>query len=174
MNALDVMKYGHQTVLTAVDGLAEADAIKPGVCSVWSAKDIIAHLASFELLLEDALKSFTGGGPTPIMDAKAKKGSEFNDSEVAERRGMTYGDVLAEYETAHERVMTLINTIPAETLRKEGTIPWYGPEYSLDDFIVYANYAHKREHCGQIRVFRRRRERNRTNVRGAAVQTAGE
>jgi hypothetical protein len=167
MNAVDVLKYGHKTVLDAVDGLAESDAMKPGVCSVWSAKDIIAHLGSFELLLEDVLKTFTDGGPTPTLDAKQEKGKDFNESEVAERRGETYEDVLAEYEGAHERVMSYIAKIPRERLREEGTIPWYGPEYSLDDFIVYANYAHKREHCGQIRVFRRRLERNRTGKRVA-------
>jgi len=169
MNVVDVLKYGHKTVLDSVDGLAEADALHPGVCSVWSAKDIIAHLGSFELLLEDVLKTFTDGGPTPTLDAKQAKGKDFNESEVAERRGETYEDVLAEYRGAHERVMSHMERIPAETLRKEGTIPWYGPEYSLDDFVVYTNYAHKREHCGQIRVYRRRLDRSRANNRAARV-----
>ena len=40
-----------------------------------------------------------------------------------------------------------------ETFRANGSIPWYGAEYCLDDYIVYTNYAHKREHCGQIDVF---------------------
>ena len=30
MNAVNVLKYGHMEVLKAVDGLAEADAVKPG------------------------------------------------------------------------------------------------------------------------------------------------
>ncbi len=167
MNAVEVLKHGHRTVLEAVDGLAEADALKPGVGTVWSTKEIIAHLGSFELLLEDVLKTIAGGGPTPTLDAKREKGERFNESEVAQRRGETYQYVLDEYTRAHERVMSYIQEIPAETLRKEGTIPWYGPAYSLDDFIVYANYAHKREHSGQIRVFRRRLEQAGANTRAA-------
>ena len=167
MNAVEVLKFGHQEVLKAVDGLSASDAVKPGVSTAWSTKDMIAHLGSFELLLEDVLKTFADGGATPTLDAIREAGNDFNEREVAARRGETYEDVLAEYEGAYERVMSHMATLPPETLRKEGTIPWYGPEYSLDDFIVYANYAHKREHCGQIRVFRRRLERNRSGTRVA-------
>jgi hypothetical protein len=52
--------------------------------------------------------------------------------------------------------MTLVAQIPAETLRATGTIPWYGPEYALDDLITYMYYGHKREHSAQIAVFRDR------------------
>ena len=38
--------------------------------------------------------------------------------------------------------------------RENGTLPWYGAEYSLDDFIVYTYYGHKREHAAQIAAFR--------------------
>ena len=38
----------------------------------------------------------------------------------------------------------------AETWRQIGAIPWYGPEYSLDDFVVYNIYGHKREHDPQL------------------------
>jgi hypothetical protein len=31
-----------------------------------------------------------------------------------------------------------------------GTIPWYGPECSLDDLVVYQMYGHKREHDPQL------------------------
>ena len=27
---------------------------------------------------------------------------------------------------------------------------WYGPEYSLDDLVVYQMYGHKREHDPQL------------------------
>ncbi|MGQ9887993.1 MAG: maleylpyruvate isomerase N-terminal domain-containing protein [Aggregatilineales bacterium] len=48
VNANDILKYGHLTVLQAVDGLPPADWETPGVCGVWSVKDIVAHLASYE------------------------------------------------------------------------------------------------------------------------------
>jgi hypothetical protein len=49
--------------------------------------------------------------------------------------------------------MQLSAGVPANLLRQPGTLPWYGPEYALDDFLVYSFYGHKREHTAQIAVF---------------------
>jgi hypothetical protein len=35
-----------------------------------------------------------------------------------------------------------------------GLLPWYSAEYDLEDYITYAFYGHKREHCAQIAVYR--------------------
>jgi len=47
-----------------------------------------------------------------------------------------------------------LNYLVHADLREVGTIRWYGPTYALDDLIVYVNYAHKREHCAQMRRWR--------------------
>jgi len=67
-------------------------------------------------------------------------------------------EVLDEYIQAHERNLKLIERISKDLREKPGTLPWYGDEYSLDDFIVYNEYGHKREHAAQIKVFRRKVE----------------
>jgi hypothetical protein len=154
MNASDVLKYGHLTVLGTIDGLPEGAWEMPGVCGVWSVKDLIAHLASFEHVLAEVLSGFLGGGPTPYMEQFARGGDEFNDVEVGKRKDKTVDEVLSEYNQTHAQTMDLVARIPVETLRRPGTLPWYGMEYALDDFIVYAFYGHKREHSAQIAAFR--------------------
>lgn len=154
MNAYDVMKYGHRTTLQTVDGFPEAEWETAGVCGVWSVKQIIAHLASFEQMLIDVLNSYLDGGPTPCLDEYRTGGQAFNDNQVAQRDAMTWQQVMEEYKGAHAKAMELIGRIPEETIRRLGTLPWYGMEYALDDFIVYSFYGHKREHCAQINVFR--------------------
>jgi hypothetical protein len=156
MNATDVLKYGHETVLKTIEDLPESEWETTGVCGVWSVKDIIAHLASFELVLVDVLTMFLDGGPTPYMNRMVQEGDQFNDNWVAEYRDKTGAEALAEYCDAQARVMSLVVQIPAETLRQPGTLPGYGPEYALDDYIVYSYYGHKREHGAQIAVFRDR------------------
>ena len=69
MNVGDVLKYGHEMVIQAVDGLADPDWLTPGVCGIWTVKDVIAHLGSAELLVADVLATFVGSGPTPYLDA---------------------------------------------------------------------------------------------------------
>lgn len=156
MNTTDILKYGHLTVLRAIENLPEAAWEMPGVCGVWSVREILAHLASYEHLLVDVFGSLLDGGPTPYLDRYTREFTYFNDSEVAQRQEKSRAETLAEYNETQAKTMELVTQISAATLRQNGTLPWYGLEYSLDDFIVYTYYGHKREHCAQINTFRDR------------------
>lgn len=153
MNVYDILKYGQRTFLQALERIPQERWQDKGVCGVWSTQDVIAHLASYEAVLVDIL-TLAGGEnmPTPALDAY-KSGNPFNDPQVEQRRGMDGDAVLAELKDAHDAVKRIGATIPAERFTATGTLPWYGSEYSLDDFIVYSFYGHKREHAAQLDVF---------------------
>ena len=155
MNATDILKYGQLTVLQALDGLPETAWETPGACGVWSVKDIIAHLASYECVLEEVLSTFMGGpnSSTPYLTLYTDPDSQFNDAEVEKRKNKSMQEVLEEFNDTHAQVMSMVGRIPSETLRQSGTLPWYGMAYALDDFLVYAYYGHKREHSAQIAAF---------------------
>ncbi len=154
MNANDVLKYGHLTVLRTIEDVPDIHWETGGVCGVWSVKDIMAHLASYEHILVEVLSSFLDGGATPYLNAMATNYAGFNDDEVAKREHLTPEQIRTEYNDTQAQTMTLVARIPAETCRQVGTLPWYGMEYSLDDYITYAIYGHKREHTAQINVFK--------------------
>jgi len=156
MNASDILKYGQFTVLQTLEVFPASALETPGACGVWSVKDIIAHLASYEHVLVDVLATFLVGGPTPYLSKFTQPGGQFNDTEVDTRKEKTMKEVLSEFNDAHAQVMSLAAQIPVETFRQVGTLPWYGKEYALDDFIVYTYYGHKREHSAQIAAFRDR------------------
>jgi uncharacterized protein (TIGR03083 family) len=152
MNTLDVLRYGHQTVLRALDGLPDDAWETPGACGAWSSKDIVAHLASFERVLVEVLENLLGGGEsTPLLD-RFRMGPGFNDQEVEARRSQSAAEVLAEYQEAHDEAMALAERLPPKMFRQVGILPWYGAEYDLDDFLVYTFYGHKREHAAQIKL----------------------
>jgi hypothetical protein len=157
MNAKDILKYGNRTLINSLEGLSEEQWYVEGVCGVWSTKDIIAHLASFEWTLVEIIGLFLENNPTPLLRRMETDPGQFNDDEVAFRKDRSPAEVLAEYNDAHSQAMRLITNIPFEKLREVGTIPWYGPEYSLDDLIVYMFYGHKREHSAEIAVYRTKR-----------------
>ncbi|MBE7528119.1 MAG: DinB family protein [Ardenticatenaceae bacterium] len=154
MNGLDILKYGHFTVLAAVKDLPEADWQTGGVCGVWSVKEIMAHLTSFEQLLVEILENLSGSASGPVLERYKSDILAFNDVEVAARQDLSAAQTMAEYETLQRQTMALLAQIPEARRRENGILPWYGAEYDLDDFLVYTCYGHKREHCAQIAVFR--------------------
>jgi hypothetical protein len=155
MNATDVLRYGQLTLLGTLEGLDEDARGRPGACGVWSVKDILAHLASYELVLVDVLGTATGeGSDTPHLDRFIAMGPAFNDAEVDARASMDFGQVMAELGGAHAETLRLVGGIPPERLREPGTLPWYGAAYAIDDLIVYQYYGHKREHGAQVDAFR--------------------
>ena len=159
MNAADILKYGNQTILRTIASLSDDTWETPDVCGIWSCKDIIAHLASYERVLVNILATFLDSDPTPSLDEFRDPNGNFNDQQVALRKHNTVAEIVAEYSDTCAQTMELIGCIPAETLRQSGMIPWYGAEYALDDLIVYMYYGHKREHAAQIAAFRDRLER---------------
>jgi len=154
MHALDVLKYGNRTVLKAVQGLPEDDWLTPDVCGVWSVKEIIAHLASFEHALIDAIRVARGEPMGPVLTELMRDGQAFNDSQVPQRLGLSVAETQAEYEATHARGMELAADLPANLFINTGFLPAYGVDYDLEDFIVYSFYGHKREHAAQINVYR--------------------
>jgi hypothetical protein len=159
MNAKDILSYGHRDAIAAFQKVQVNDWAKVGVTTAWTPKDVLAHLVSYELLLEDALKLVTGKRDTPVLDAMNADRESFNEKQIGPYKDHSSAEILLEYTQAHTRVMELVEQLGPEKLRKVGTIPWYGKEYSLDDFIVYANYAHIREHVGQLTGWLKRQGR---------------
>ncbi len=97
MNAADILKYGQLTVLQTIEGFPEVAWETPGACGVWSVKDIIAHLASYEHVLVDVLSTFVGGGPTPYLAKFTQPGGPFNDTEVGLRKEKSMKEVQREH-----------------------------------------------------------------------------
>jgi hypothetical protein len=153
MNAVDILKYGHLTFLGTLARVPVAAWQTGGVCGVWSVKDIVAHLDAYEELLADVLATFLGAEHAPRLDRFLELGPPFNDITVAERQPASAEEILAQYNVHHAAVMDLIPEIPVARCYQPGSLPWYGPEYALDDFLVYQYYGHKREHSAQIAVY---------------------
>jgi uncharacterized protein (TIGR03083 family) len=164
MNAVDVLNYGHLTLLQAVEKLPDAEWETPGVCGTWSVKEILAHLASFEQALVEVLNALLAEqtDPPPLVLAMLADPQAFNDSQVAQRQSDTPATVLAEYKAAQAQTLSLAAQIPAELFHQNGALPWYGETYDLDDFLAYTYYGHKREHSAEINVFSDRLVREET------------
>ena len=97
MDVAIALENGHQNVLRTIAGLPESEWQQAGVCGVWSVKDIIAHLASFEHLLVEILTTFSGESQTPCMDLMRADSLRFNQIQVDLRKDNSRDEVLGEY-----------------------------------------------------------------------------
>ena len=147
MNPIDILRYGQRDIDDLIDRFEPADweAIALGT---WTAKDLVGHLGAFEVRFAEVLAAFAGIEPT--TDLRSEPPETFNDDQAAIRADWPIDAIIAELREAHGRSLEAAARIPADTWRAVGTIPWYGPEYSLEDFLVYIEYGHKREHGPQL------------------------
>jgi hypothetical protein len=154
MNQLDILKYGDLTFMGTVGKFPKEEWYTSGACGYWSVKDLVGHLASYELVLVEILNNLLNPGPTPLLDKFTSRTVNFNDEQVdVLRKDRTMEQVMDEYKTAHEQAMAAAAKIAPKMWTQNGILAWYGDQYDLDDFIVYTYYGHKREHSGQIAVF---------------------
>jgi hypothetical protein len=156
VNVIDVLTHGHRDIERLLERMTPADwdAIALGA---WSTKDLVGHLGAFETRFADVLASVLG---EPLRtDLTRADPATFNDDQAAIRRDWTVDAVLAELRDANNRVMALAPRIRRDVWAAVGTIPWYGPEYALDDLAVYSMYGHKREHGPQLEAVLERPDR---------------
>jgi DinB family protein len=147
MNPRDVLMYGQRTIDELIDRLGPDDweAIALGT---WTTKDLVGHIGAFEVRFVEILSRFLGEEPTTSLWQQPLE--TFNDDQAEVRRDWSVQAIVGELRDAHAATMALVSRIPAERWREVGTIPWYGPEYALDDLAVYLMYGHKREHAPQL------------------------
>ena len=155
MNMSEALQNANLLVIRALDGLPEKEWDIPGACGDWSVKDIVAHLASYEHLIVDVLNTFLGGETTPIVKHWMGSRATFNAEEVEARKFATAQQVMDEFQNTQVEAASLLMQIPPEKDQQAGTLPWYGQQHSLADFIQQM-YDHIREHVAQISAFHTR------------------
>jgi Mycothiol maleylpyruvate isomerase N-terminal domain len=147
VNQLDILMYGQRQIDELIDRFepTDWDAIALGT---WTTKDLVGHIGAFEVRFVEILTMFLGEEPATTLFRDSLE--TFNDDQAAVRLGWSIEAIVAELRDAHRQAMALVPRIPADRWREVGTIAWYGPEYALDDLVVYLMYGHKREHAPQL------------------------
>jgi hypothetical protein len=91
---------------------------------------------------------------TPALNRWLKNPDQFYSTGIARRHDATVQAVLNEYREAQAETINQIIRIPDEKLRQNGTLPWYGEEQDLEQFIAYTFYHYKLNQAERIAAFR--------------------
>jgi hypothetical protein len=152
MNATDLLDYVHEWFLKKVNTMPEDQWDTPGATGEWSCKDILSHITSYEVALVPVLEEFVEKGKSET-DPFPKDHQQNNTDQTAKRRSLNYKEILSELNEANKKAMELLSKIPKEKQAENGLLNWYGEKYSLEDYLMYRYFGHKREHGTQIDVF---------------------
>lgn len=146
MNVTTLWQYTHQALRGALDGQGWDRQISPK----WTLRDAIINLTAMEYVLYEVLDSLMGEGATPTLDRFVADYDCFNREEVAERCNRSGDEILDEYRYAYAQTSMLMSRIPSAKWYERGTLPWYGSDFSLEDFVVFFLFGHKRKIVAQI------------------------
>jgi hypothetical protein len=155
MDLNGLLDYAHGFVIKSTTGLAETNRLEELACGIWSVRDVLGHLCSFKLLTADVVSTFSGNTDTPYFhEWLTNNPDNFGENQVAARQAVSFETNLAEYNAAHQRLMSLLAQVPEAEIHRPGTLPWYGLQYALDDFLLYTDFGHQIEHGSQLALLR--------------------
>lgn len=158
MHATEILENSHLYVIQTVDDLPEPMWDLPGVSGEWSAKDVLAHLISYELLLIDALNTIHGEAPSPYILRWKSSQADFSLDAIKARRYHTAQQVTSEYQDVMLQSTALLAELPAEEIQNPGTLLWLSDgKASVADLINIVT-SHVQQHCEEIVQFRQKNE----------------
>jgi len=131
-----------QALLQSFAGLPDDALLQPEVVGIWSIRDVLAHISTWE---EEALKALP-----PILEGKRlpRYGNihSFNAREQERKRHLSLAQVKKELDSTHRKLMDFVESLP-ETAFTERFLH----RLRLD------TVKHYREHADQIAAWRQAR-----------------
>lgn len=119
-------------------GLSEAELLRPGVTGSWAAKDIIAHVTTWE---EEALRhlpAWLQGERLPRYSVIYGGIDAFNAQATARKKVFSLSEVLRQGDEIHGKLIELIENVPEEHLDSKTR---FYHRLRLDTFGHYLKHA---------------------------------
>jgi hypothetical protein len=138
--------------------LSAEDMIQPGVTGTWSIKDILAHLVAWEKLFLDWYSTGLEGcstATTPVGMCQSAMDA-LNQQIYDRNQWRSLNDVLAEFHTSFQQIVTMIEAIPEEDMFVHGRFKWTG-KLTLADYIAGNTCNHYAWAKSQIRKWEKRK-----------------
>ncbi len=144
---LDLVRRAHADEQTFIARLTEAERTAFGTLENWSAKDLIAHIAAWQLRLAGRLTAVQHGEPLPEL-----RGFDEHNAEGFEaNRDKTWSDVEADSERAYAAIVAHIMRLSEAELADPKPFPWYNRR-PLRGALFLNSYFHPVEHLVEFHL----------------------
>lgn len=149
-----LMVEQHNNFMNSMAGLTEMTMLTTQVCGVWTIRDVLAHVLSWNEYCAKLLKQWPEPNPATISEWTMREGepmTTINDRFMAARAHLTMIEIADGLTTEHRRIMRSFDRASDADLMGEG-LTWGGPGV-MSNFL-YAISVHEAEHAAQIWAFR--------------------
>ena len=137
-------------LLSAVEGLSEAEMTTQPVAGAWTIRHILAHIGGWAAWDLAGVRGILAGQPpdfAPIRDVDT-----FNAGLVTARSDWSLDQVLAEMRDAQAAMLKLLAGLSDEALFRDES--FRGPYWDLLAGWLQVAWEHESEHAAQIRAWR--------------------
>jgi uncharacterized protein (TIGR03083 family) len=145
----DDIRGERAALLAAIDGLHREVLERPRMVGDWSIKDVLAHIAGWQVWMARALPVRVEGRELPDdLRVTDQNTDDWNRRHVDERRASPPDKILEELDDGLRGVLTFAANLG--TSRLHASNPWPGRETSVADYLRDHLAAHDHEHRLQI------------------------
>ena len=147
---LERLAKSRQALHQAIQGLGEEEMTQVQVEGVWTIKDVLGHITSWEETCLEPLRRYADGGPFEVEVIKDYLA--WNDVQAARKRDVSLDVILDELSTVRQELVGAASRLSAGQWKQRVTFPWGGTgtmAKALDGLCV-----HEVEHVHAIQRWR--------------------
>ena len=150
---LTKLAASRRDLVRAILGLSEEEMTQIQVEGVWTIKDVLGHIASWEEICLEPLRRYADGAPfkvETILDYLS-----VNEGLVARKRETPLDSILDELDAIREELAATVGKLSVEQWEQKVIFPWgdEGPVAEMLDEL----YEHEWEHVQAIQQWQRDR-----------------
>lgn len=143
---IDRIDASWQELQSSYAGLSDEEMLEPGVTGDWSARDILTHVAVWDVLALSVLPGILESGE----HVKLGEGLDtYNARMTEEKRGLSLDEVRQELEDTHRRLLEYLGAIDVDA---------FAANAAFRERLAADTWDHYPEHAAAIRAWREGRE----------------
>jgi len=148
--ALAKLAESRQTLHQAIEGLSEEEMTQVQVEGVWTVKDVLGHIASWEETCLEPIRRYADGGPFEVQVIEDYMA--WNNKQAARKRDVPLDAILDELATIRQGLVEAASGLSAGQWKQRVPFSWGGRGTIAEVLDVF--YQHELEHVRSIQRWR--------------------
>jgi uncharacterized damage-inducible protein DinB len=139
-----------QTLHQAIEGLSEEEMTQPQVEGVWTVKDVLGHIASWEETCLEPLRRYADGGPFEVEVIEDY--IVWNNEQAARKRDIPLDTILDELAIVRQGLVEAASRLSARQWKQRVPFSWGGRGTIAE--VLDVLYQHELGHVRHIQRWR--------------------